>query len=342
MFSLRKSLILGLFVLFFGCSQNQSINLTSHEFQSFPLQIVLLNFEGLEFEHLGLIKLTSKDVRNKLAFEEMLCLGETWNSSLTTVRPSVRQNFLQMMTSTKIEVGTCLEDERLPFWEFQEFRGHRPGLYEVGVLPKDSLDKITFCKSGKKITDNMTFLSGREESKNDGFTPFHFQTTKSIPLNARLYDQSCRKNNDCYISASDNFLRFMELIHEDRKRSIHIYRDQRYYNALLKNNITEAREVLVEWEQMLSRLVNLSKGNSKILILVASGSGFHLSLPEQGKSWEEFEKRGINVSTIGRKITGQVFALGARAENFCGMYHHSDIFYRLFWTPLFGSRSEKE
>jgi hypothetical protein len=342
MLSHFKKLIFALLVAFVGCSQKQAINLQTHEFRSFPLQIVFLNLEGLEFEHLGLLKLSSKDVRSKLAFEEMLCIGETWNSSLTTLRSPPRQSFFQMMTSVKSDVDNCLDDERKPIWEFQEFRGHRAGLYEVGVLPQDSFHALTFCKSGKRVTENVTFLSGREEKKENGFEPFHFQTTKTLALHARLFDQSCRKTGDCYARPSDNFLRFIELINENRKRSINVYQDQRYFTALEKKDMSTAREVLVEWEFMLSELMNMAKKNSKMLIVIASGGGFHLHLPNQGKSWEEFEKKGINISRLNPKVTGQVFSFGARAENFCGVYHNSDIFYRFFWTPLFNNRVDKD
>jgi hypothetical protein len=58
-----------------------------------------------------------------------------------------------------------------------------------------------------------------------------------------------------------------------------------------------------------------------------------MDLPDEGRTWSEFEKNKIQPQMKRSKLTNLVIANGARSENFCGLYEDSQIMERILSGP---------
>ena len=72
---------------------------------------------------------------------------------------------------------------------------------------------------------------------------------------------------------------------------------------------------------------------SDMLLLVTSAKSKGLEFPREGQSWNAFEREGVSLGYKNSRLISPVFAVGARAENFCGIYEQPDVFARIFSDP---------
>ena len=67
-----------------------------------------------------------------------------------------------------------------------------------------------------------------------------------------------------------------------------------------------------------------------MLVLVSSAKSVAVDFPRSGPEWQKYEKRGKYLVSRRSKLLSTLYATGARAENFCGIYDQSQILSRIF------------
>src|SRR5690606_23235370 len=111
-----------------------------------------------------------------------------------------------------------------------------------------------------------------------------------------------------------------------------IVRDFSFLHALENKDLKKARSILADIERAYGEALSLTASND-YLVLLTTGDSRYVEMPKQGKDWFTFEKEGKNADVKTRKLTNMVFASGARAENFCGMYEEAQVFERILSGP---------
>jgi hypothetical protein len=77
----------------------------------------------------------------------------------------------------------------------------------------------------------------------------------------------------------------------------------------------------------------LAKESDDYLVIMTTGESKFVDMPDMGKSWYEFDKKGTNAQVKRTKLTNLVLASGARSENFCGIYDDAQVFERILSGP---------
>src|SRR5690606_17002399 len=101
---------------------------------------------------------------------------------------------------------------------------------------------------------------------------------------------------------------------------VYLIRDFSYFEALNKKNIKQASKKLLELDKIIGYFQALTEKNKDLLVLVTTTTPVGLEFPWQGKEWAEYEKNGANLFYKKTELMSSVFASGARAENFCGIF----------------------
>lgn len=314
-----------------GCTSGTHLNLQKHHFNQVPSQIIWIQIPGLAEEHIASLKFTLTGMGQKTAFEQMTCLGKIWHYNLFELRPDIRSSLLSQIVGKKNITNSCDDYEHLPFWSYFGTKGIPVGILEAGVPYKDSLYKASSCgKQGEKFTQNMgLWIMNKKKNKEDRM--FHFQ--QKIKTGPGVYfDKSCQ-GKECFSSVANNFFSIYGQFIKDNKQSAIILRDFGYINALKANNFTKAREHLLELNNILSILLQNKSHNQNRLILLTSASSRRYLFPPKGKKWGDYEKQGRHIYFKDTSLMSPVFASGAGAENYCGIYGESELLKRIIWGP---------
>ena len=54
-----------------------------------------------------------------------------------------------------------------------------------------------------------------------------------------------------------------------------------------------------------------------------------IDFPKSGKEWKQFENREKYAAIRNNSLMSTVMAIGARSENFCGIYDESEVMSRI-------------
>lgn len=175
---------------------------------------------------------------------------------------------------------------------------------------------------------------------------FHVQEKNSFRSGHIYYDKSCQQQlgnekngmspNECYTGLARNVEYLFNDFVKDRDRIFFLIRDFSYLNALKRHDIESAREILMEIEKVHQNLLSyLSRPETKgkMLLLITSAAPYSFEFPDSGKEWVQFEKSGDAVFYRKSSLMSPVLAIGARAENFCGIYEEAEIFKRIVEGP---------
>lgn len=108
-------------------------------------------------------------------------------------------------------------------------------------------------------------------------------------------------------------------------------RDFSYLRALEQKDFKRAREILYDLERAYAAALEYEKNSDQLVLLTTAESKF-VSMPEQGKDWQQIDKQEKKTPARS-KLTNLVLASGARAENFCGIYEDSQVFERILSGP---------
>lgn len=321
-----------LVLLFFcGCAQVTSLNMKKHQFGLSPTKIIWFQIAGLDEEHLAMLRFQFTGDK-KTSFEENVCIGKSWAFNLYDLRTKAEASFLSQLTGKKNINQTCDDTDLRPIWSYLGTNGYSTGVIESGASKKQSL--VSYNECGEK---GLVFLSSlyfwlRQAPPAAGAETFHYSEPIQVRPNQLVYDRTCEAQN-CFSTITDDFKGVYQAFRKVAPKHLIIVRDFTYLAALDKKDITKARLILSDLERALSEALTYSKASSDYLILVTSGDSRYIDLPDQGKSWYEFEKTGANAQIKRTKLTNLVVASGTRAENFCGTYDDSQIFERILSGP---------
>ncbi len=308
-----------------GCAQVTSLNLKKHQFGIVPNKIIWFQVAGLEEEQLAMLRF-QKSGEVKTSFEESICIGKTWSYNLYHIRNSAESSFLTQMTGKKNIKNSCDDAQMRPIWNAVKETGLNTAIIESGASSQKSLLHFDKCgETGENFLGNAQFYL--RTAAIPGAKTYHY--AEGIPYDSEsvFYDRTCGANG-CGASLYENFTSIVTKLKQSFPKFLLIVRDFSYQTALEKKDWKKAKEILADLEQSYGdALKNTSTGDT--LILLTSGDSKFVDMPDEGRSWYDFEKESKNAKAQKSKLTNLVLASGSRAENFCGVYDDAHIFERI-------------
>jgi hypothetical protein len=313
----------------FGCAQVTSLNLKKHQFGLMPTKIIWFQVAGLEEEQIAMIRF-GETSEKKTSFEESICFGQTWNYNLYKLRNTPESTFLSQITGKKNIKNSCDDAQLRPIWSYVFPNGYKTAILESGAVGLQGLNSFNNCgEAGANFLENLYYFKRSQPPKQT--MTFHYSEDIKIQADQVLYDRTCGENA-CGSSISDDFVAIYRKFSKVSPKHIMIIRDFSYLEALNKKEFAKAREILIDLERAYGEAQKLTSSND-YLVLLSTGDSKFVDMPDQGKSFYEFEKTNMNVSVKRTKLTNLVLASGARAENFCGIYDDSQVFERILSGP---------
>lgn len=321
-------LFCGLLFGYFSCAQVTSLNLKKHQFGQLPTKIVWFQVAGLNEEHLALLKFSYPSSVTKTAFEDFLCVGKAWEYDLFKIRPKVNASFLSQVTGKKNIKNTCDDYDQKPIWSYMLDSGYKVGVFEGQDTGKEnSFLKAKSCQKQDFLKDIIIWKMQTQKKTNEKF--FHISEKNNFQANNVYYDRSCR-TGQCYSSLVRNVESVYSSFSKNNANYLFMVRNFSFQKAILQKDIAEAKDQLDQINQTLRYFQNLAAKDKNMLVILSSASARGVNFPRAGKGWEKFEKSTkFNIDTQ-TKLLSPVMAMGARAENFCGIYEQSEILSRIF------------
>lgn len=322
-----------LLTLLSSCAQVGSLNLRDHQFGVFPTRIIWIQVAGLHEEHLPLLRFEAPTTRDLTSFENVNCFGKMWTYNLYQIRPKPYQGLWSQLTGSKNIKGQCSDFKFRPVWkELLESR------YQVGILetgPADSegtyaLDDDKNCPAKKEILHSVYLWEMRPKEKASNL--FHIHDRPQFSPGITYYDRSCQLGG-CYTDLSRNVEYLFGQFKRNTGHYLFMIRDFSLYTALRNKDLDKAKEILLQLEKIYAYFLNFQKSDTSMLILLTSSSPLNFEYPEQGIDWKKLMEKGEPVLYKNSSLLAPVWAKGARAENFCGLFEESELYYRLLEGP---------
>jgi hypothetical protein len=329
------TLLSTILITLWGCTQVTSLNMKKHQFGRIPTQIVWFQIAGLTEDQLALLKYSYPTADINTAFEDFLCLGKTWEFNLFKIRPQASETFLSQLTGSKNIKGECSDYLEKPFWSYYLSSEYKIGIFEkMGNKTEESLLESKKCDDdkAKNFLSNTTTWQMSNQTKNEKINYFHVNGTDNFLNNQTYYDRSF-SNNECFTTLSANLASVFERYTKNYNNYFFIVRDFSYAESIGAANIKKSKEILNDLDKAIKYFQKLQQKDSSLLLLVSTAAPQGLDFPNSGKEWTEFEKSGKNILYKRRMLMNSIYAIGARAENFCGIYETSDVFTRLMTGP---------
>lgn len=317
-------------ILFFlscisSCVLQHSINFHPHAFNSTPRKIIWIQVAGLSEEHLALLKFFRTNVDEKMVLEKMPCFGKTWSFNLFDLRPKSELGFMSQVTGKKNMVGTCQDYTQRPLWSYASLSGYKTALFERR-LQNGGIGESGCNEESEYLRNMVVWKMQKTTNKKAKF--FHPQLRPDWDVGEIYYDQACQKDV-CQSNLGQNVLFLFEKFTQLKSNYLFIVRDYSYLEYLKSRNLKKARDVLHEIEFLTKYFYQLVEhsANEDILFVVSSTSSMPIDFPEQGENWSKLSEEHI-ASYKNTSLLSPVWAMGAKAENFCGLYEESELFER--------------
>ena len=313
-----------------SCAQVTSLNLKKHQFGKIPTKIIWFQVAGLTQEHLSLLKFGYNSYSQITAFEESLCVGSTWEYNLFDLRPQAKNSFLAELTGKANIKNTCSDYQIKPIWDYLTNQNYKVGIFEGEVSAKDALTNADTCSTekAKSYLDPVIYWSMTRRPNKEAKL-FHINEEAKFIKGSRYYDKSCMSGK-CYTHLSRNIEKTYVSFQKNAGNYLYLVRNFNYLKAIKDRNFKKALSELNEINIALKFFQGIAAKNSDMLVLVTTAEGQNIDLPRSGAGWKNFEKRTKFLKNSHSKLVSNVFASGARAENFCGMYEQNDILKRMF------------
>lgn len=332
--------ILSLFAIvsFVGCARIQTLNLEKHSYSERPHHIIWFQIAGFSEEHLPLLRFNVPEATYRTNLEKVDCLGKMWSFNLYELRPDSTKSFLSQINGSKNISGQCVDYDARPVWDLMSEIGYSSSLLETGASEEQSLEKALRCPKSNVLDLNKLryYRMGPDAQAGIilGKKTFHYQDSID-GVQERLkgglyYDKSCQKNL-CYSSLSNNFKTLWGQSSKEQTQSFFLLRDFNFSKALKGKDIGYAKEILQEFERIVSWIKALKRDD--ILILITGAESLNIEFPNEGKEWADFERSGKNVIYKNSSLMSPVLASGPMAENFCGLFDESEMLKRIISRP---------
>ncbi len=314
-----------------SCASNNSINIKTHDFNRRPLHVVWFQLPGFDEEQIALLRFSNGELGDKVSYERSKCIGKIWNYNSYELRPSSEKVLLSQILGTKnIKTASCLIFEN-PIWAEKDLENYSVYILEAGN--KSSTNKLReawSCKDHNPFNKRVKYLRMQPfESSNDNL--FH-QQEKIPSVPGIYYDKSCQKNG-CFSSITSNVDAIFNKLKSDDSSYFFIIQDYHLEENLKNKNFIGVTDSLRELEKLYAKFISEASRDHDMLVLITTATSTGLVFPAAGNKWEGLEKTGSYLTYMESKLQSPVFADGASAENFCGMYEADEIRKRLFWSP---------
>lgn len=321
MFRLAKYLIC---ILLLGCAQVTSLNLQKHQFGKLPTKIIWIQVAGFTAEHIALLKYGYTNQKKKTAFENAICIGNTWEYDLYNLRPSAYNGFLSQLTGKKNIKGQCKDYNQKPIWRYLE--NYKIGIFEGMANANESLAEAQTCNGKSYVKDTIFWsMNKKKKAKNQ----FHVNEKANYKKGKVYYDKSCL-SGECFTSLNRNVQGTFQNFTKNAKNYLYIVRNFQFAKLLKKKKVSEARAELNEINQTLKYFQKLAKKSNDMLVLLSTAESIELDFPKSGREWKKYEKNTKAPRLQQSNLLSSVFANGARAENFCGIYDQNQLLSRIF------------
>jgi hypothetical protein len=312
-----------------SCAQVTSLNLKRHQFGQIPTKIVWIQVAGLQEEHLAMLKFSKQSSGYKTSFEEFLCIGKSWEYNLFKIRPKAYATFQSQITGKKNIKNSCEDYSLKPIWKYVIPKGYKVGIFEGEMSRKNSLIQSKQCKKPQsEFLDGVTMWKMNKPSSK-GSKLFHLNEKRDYKPSNIYYDKSCL-TGDCYSTLSQNITGVHKEFTRKSKNYVFMVRDFNFSESLNKGNYKKYKSDLIELEKVVRYFQEESEKRTDMLVLVTTAGTKNIEFPRSGRQWQAFEKNGSFLANKKTTLISTVFATGARAENFCGIYDQSNILSRVF------------
>jgi hypothetical protein len=237
---------------------------------------------------------------------------------------------MSQMTGKKNIKNNCEDAELRPIWNYIYANGYNTAIIESGASKEQTLSGMNQCgEKGLAFLSSLYYYLRSEPTP--GSATFHYAEQVPLKQQQMIYDRTCGVNG-CGSTLLDDFKSIYERFKKVSHKHLLIVRDFSYLKALEKKDFIKVREILNDLERSYGEALKFTD-DSDYLVLLTTGESKFIDMPDQGKSWHEFEKENKNVNVKRTKLTNLVLASGSRAENFCGMYEDAQVFTRILSGP---------
>lgn len=311
-----------------SCTQVAGLNLKKHQFGLQPTKIIWFQVAGFEEEQLSMLRF-QEPAERRTSFENSICIGTSWNYNLYQMRNSSFPTFLAQLTGKKNIKNSCEDAELKPIWAYLNTGGYSTGILENMPTKEQSLISLNSCPESRFL-NNVYFWLRQEPPK--GADTFVYSQPQAPTVNKFYYDRTCT-GRTCGSTIPENFKLVAQHMSQINDKYLIIIRDFSYLEALEKKEFVRAKSILAELERAYGDALALSEKSDDYLVLLTTGDSRFVDMPDAGKGWFEYEKKGTGPQVKRTKLTNLILAAGSRAENFCGMYEDAQIFERILSNP---------
>lgn len=326
---LKNTILLFSILLISSCAQVTSLNLRKHQFGKIPTKVIWIQVAGLNEEHLAFLKFSKQTAGVRTAFEDFLCIGKAWDYNLFDIRPVAYASFLGQITGKKNIKNSCEDYKLAPIWKYMISKSYKAGIFEGEMAGKNSLASAKKCSEvgGQFLEGTTIWKMSKANNKKDHF--FHVNEKGDYKSSQVYYDKSCL-SGECYSTFSQNTINTFEQFSRKNGNYLYLIRDFNFLAKLNKGDLKNLKTDLLELEKIVMYFQKLAEKNNDVLVLLTTAENKNVEFPRSGKQWQLFEKYGKFLENKKSQLISTVFASGARAENFCGIYDQSDILTRIF------------
>jgi hypothetical protein len=319
-------------ILLAGCAQVTGLNMRKHQFGRQPTKIVWIQVAGLDHEQLAMLRFNATNAEEKTVLESSTCYGQAWSFNLYNLRPTAQGAMLAQVTGKKDITGSCEDWQLKPLWGYLADNGYKNGILELDARPEESLLTSKRCEGkGTTYLDEsiLWVMQANNPMGAESYLPMVSQEFKP----GRIYwDKTCNAQG-CGTALRTSLGSVYRQFAKNSARHLLLVRDFSFKHALERQSLSAAREVLREIDKTVENFYQLAEARDDVLVLVTGAGSVDIDFPAEGKDWQNFDLKGVGAMPRRGELTVPVFAYGARAENFCGMYEESQIFERMTTSP---------
>lgn len=305
------------------------VNLKAKKFNQYPSKIVWVQLAGFDEEQLLHLNLKDGDIK-KSPFDAFTCIGMHWEYNSYSLLPSSHLVMRSLLTGKSNINGTCDDFYHTPLWGYIAPEKTQSVIVEKLPEQEASLLQSMNCKEAhaRWKTNYYIRLDNQNVDKNI-MKPFSVLERGKLKVPGQYYDSSCSEDvchNDLLTTMSfviDEVLRY-------EKNFTFVFRDFSAEKFLKKKDFNNWSKWLKEWNQVIAYLQN-SLSTDDTLILVTGVAPIPMQFPAAGIDLKKWVTQNSGVQLRPRSYLGKTWAMGARSENFCGMYKTDDFLSRIFW-----------
>jgi hypothetical protein len=324
-------LILILLLAFVGCAQVTSLNLKKHQFGLQPTKIVIFQIAGLHPEHLAMLRFSAPTIADVTALENSMCTGVAWSFNLYSLRPKSHESMLAQLTGKKDIKGECSDYQHQSLWSLLG-ANYKTAILEIGARDEESLLASKNCHNeAQDFTSRAIFWTMRPQMPKQAkeYVPSVAQKFESGEV---YWDKTCRMQG-CGASIRTSLSSLYSQYQKNVPNQLIIVRDFSFKHEIDRKNFNGAREVLSELDKAIEAFYSMARQRSDMLVVVSGAGSIDLDFPHQGKEWQRFDLKGSDITARRGELWTPVFAVGARAENFCGFYEENHLLERILSGP---------